>query len=398
MTHTQNPWQRTSARHVAERYLVALSMAQAWETLGLNPRDNPSDAEINAAYRAKIRSLIQADPESVKDQVMMSPLNQAKDILLGNLRPDRGGPYVPPRRNQNKPPSPEGGWRPEDKVHKKAPDPPPVPEGAPFSSALGRAGSVTWKVGSPDGGYESKAYEDDHGWYSLTRTGYVLLGETSSHYVVAKLVRIRSHRNDDYKLSLDVYRWELEVAMPFPKTINFLKVVPKTLKEMVKSSRVRFYVIDGALTEENLIKRRGSLSLRDAILGSGLVDASEDKSLKGRKIQVEIEAFRNEDKLRAMRKEKARRNDWYLGYDWFLYLNGKKYELSASEVVNLGKSYLLMVLYKDGDYSKGKRNITRMRGGSFGLGAKDTLTQLAEKVIQSAAVKDVLLKAADQAK
>ena len=81
MTHTQNPWQRTSARHVAERYLVALSMAQAWETLGLNPRDNPSDAEINAAYRAKIRSLIQADPESVKDQVMMSPLNQAKDLV-----------------------------------------------------------------------------------------------------------------------------------------------------------------------------------------------------------------------------------------------------------------------------------------------------------------------------
>ncbi len=382
--------QRT-ARKVASRFVWAMSLQEARRILEIPKGEQPSDDEIRKLYSERIRKVIKDSPGARTDSEAFKELNIAKDTLLGQFESKRPG--------QPNAPEPDGVRRrdPRDdrRVDRDDDPPPPTPEGMPFSSALSSLGNVEWKIlTTGHWGYDvlvdaqsdivkmaEDAREDARRSVYFAYVGeYILVGSTDTHYVFAKLTRRRNVRNIGNKG--EIIRWDsFKTAIPISE--NLVKRAPKVIEKLRGKTRGRpkFMVLEDKPTEERLEKFRGTLSLADAIAGSGILPEGADTSgVDGRKAQVEVEPVLNREKFKAWKADPTKRQFEHMGYDWYIYVNGRKTELSADEVMKLQKNHFLMAVFSY-DYSKGKKNITRLKGGgrrSLKPGAKESLGMLAD--------------------
>jgi hypothetical protein len=394
---------REAARKLASRFVRAMSYDEAKRTLGISPRDNPSPDEVTKRYRERIKETMRTSPGAAKTQEEFKDLNIAKDTLLGQFdrrRPD-GSPNTPdaappsPRNGPRTPPG--GGFNPEDEFRRKKEEPAPMPEGVPFAAALSGLGNVDWKILTTGyWGYDVVVEtEEPRTTYFAYTAEFILVGRTDSHYVFAKMTKKTNARGSStYEVKDKFARWEA-FKTGFPIERDLLKLAPKVisaLRERARGGRTKFSVIEGTLTEDRMNNFRGTLSLPDAVAGSGiLADGANDSSLKGRKVQVELEPVHNKEKHKALRDSGSR--EWHHGYDWFVYVNGKKYELDEREVEGLQKTYILISVFSY-DYDKGKKNLTRLRGTRMKMGPRAALEALA-KALKSGPLKDKIQQVAD---
>jgi hypothetical protein len=388
-----------------------MSLQEARRILDIPKGDEPSDDEIRRLYSVRIREVIKDNPDAPMHSEAFKQLNIAKDTLLGQFDSKRPG--------QPNAPEPDGVRRrdPRDdrgRVHRDNEPPPPTPEGMPFSSALSSLGNVDWKIlTTGHWGYdvlvdgesdlvklaEDTADDDPRRLVYFAYTGeYILIGSTNTHYVFAKLTRRRNVRNIGNKG--EIIRWDsFKTAIPISD--NLVKRAPKIIQKLRENAhgRPKFMVLEDKPTEDKLEKFRGTLSLADAIAGSGILPEGADASgVEGRKAQIEVEPVPNREKYRTWKDDPSKRQFNHMAYDWYVYVNGRKTELSADEVMKLQKNLFLMAVFSY-DYSKGKKNITRLKGGgrrSLKPGAKWSLTMLAE-ALDSGPLRTTIEQAAEAA-
>lgn len=371
-----------TARRVANRFFQkkAMSLAEAKQVLGFPVSSNPSDNEVNRAYRAKFIENRKLHPDSGGDPDVVKKLNIAKDTLQGKLR-ERHERYDRPSQN-----SPPGGWRDQDRTQKKPDPPPPEPRGTSFQSAL--TPGVDWRLRSSQSYHYELESHPEGGFYRAIYQSWVLIGLAPSSYVALKITKI-SHTGGGKTLS----KWQ-SVAMSIPFKTDLLKALPKVFKGMLDKGvhgQFKFSLLEGAPSEKELEKRE-TLSLKDALLGAELVSA-DVKGMKGRKIQIELEPVFNRERYKA-NPNLYRGANHFLAYDWFLYVNGKKTLLDESEVKALDKSMIFAGVWNY-DYEKGKKNLTRLRGGRLKFKAKDAL-EIVAKCLRPGAAKDAVQAAAEQ--
>lgn len=361
--------ERFRAWRVANRFQnrFAMSLSDAARLLGVSVNASPD--EVNKAYRKKFVENRSLHPDSGGDPTAARDLNIAKDTLLGVLRPDRGTPQRP-----NPPPPPV----------EKDPEPEfdyPIPEGISYAEAIS-TGGFQWYLGTYAGFTTDYARVDPDKAstsYTIIQSSRILIGKNSSHYAILKITRVIHKRNTLGKDPKAKARWRVLITT-FPSQEKFLKVAPKVIKEMAGHSRqMKYYVFENHRPTEDHLDNvsKGRLSLKDALLGSGLVSVDEDKELDNRKIQVEIEPVFNDERYRnrtpEQRPEKAE-----FKYDWHIYFNGRMVKtLDRDEVERLIKKHVLASIY-DYDYNKGKKNLTRLKGGRLKYDAKTAIMLLAE--------------------
>lgn len=394
--------QRT-ARQVTSRFVWAMSRDDAARTLGLDPRKFPTDADVVERYRAKIKDVMRSSPNAAQTQEEFKDLNIAKDTLLGQFDRKRpgDGPNAPETRAQRpdfkQDDFRQDDWQDDSRRTKKEPEEPaPIPEGEPFTAALQGLGNVDWKILS-NGYWGYDVVVETEGpprkVYFAYTADFILIGRTHSHYVFAKLSKKTNSRHGSREHTNEVARWQT-LKIERPTTTDLLKLAPKVIAGLREKAhgRAKFSVLEGTLTETMLDYSRKTLSLADAIIGSGILgDDSPVGGIKGRKVQIELEPIYNRDKHKVLKDNKSR--EWHLGYDWYLYINGKKSELNEREVEGLEKHYILSAVFSY-NYENGKKNLTRLRGGTMKFSPKDALEQLV-KALDPGPSRDAVAKAAE---
>lgn len=345
-----------------------MSLSEAARLLGVSVSASPE--EVNSAYRKKFIENRRLNPDLPgSDAETAKSLNIAKDTLLGVLRPDRGTPQRP--SPPPPPPKPEPKPEPEDF---------PVPEGVSYAEAISVAG-VQWYIGTYAGMKTEYSRTPSDRSYAINKSSRILVGKNSSHYVIMKLTYVYHSGWTFSKEYANKGRW-VSIVSPFPLNGDkFLKVAPKVIKEMMDSpQKPRYLVLENPHPTEAEVSRnltKGRLTLKDALLGSGLITEAEDKELDNRKIQVELEPVFDRERYNATPKEK-RIGNLYAFYNWYLYFNGRKVKtLDRNELDRLDKKHLFASIY-DYNYDKGKVNLTRLRGGRLKYDAKTTLKYVAE--------------------
>lgn len=384
---------QSTARRVVARLFWAMSRDQAKRVLNL--RGEPSEDEVNQAYRARVHETIRKPGGVAGNEAELKDLNIAKDTLRGQFDrkdPGSGAPNAPegPGRSQGRPPPPPREEEPPM-------PPPPPPDGEPFAAALHGLGNVDWKIATEGKGGSEPIYEEgfepgNRKLYWLETDVFILVGRTDSHWVFAKLER-RMHTRKDHRDKTVLVRWVAEkVTQPADK--DLLKVGPKVIKGLREGAyrNARYAVIEGTLTEDNIAKkvRQSRLLFPDAVLGSGILGEGAPEPA-GRKVQVELEPVLNREKYKAVQAAGTR--DWHLAYDWFVHLNGKKSQLNDGEVDALSKTHLFIGVFGY-DYSKGKKNLTKLRGSRFKMGPSFALRELA-RALDPGPTKDAVQRAAD---
>jgi hypothetical protein len=367
---------RVAARFLYAKLIVSMSLEEAKKTLGFSSSDQPTPQEVSKAYK---EMAFKNHPDRGGDPTKMVAINVAKDILEGKGRPSYGRPQ------RNDPP--------EYTKYKYEPPPPPPPvEGKSFSQAFAEAPSgVDWKFISN----QTYAYHrlSTEGTGFLDCSGWVLYGQTDSHHV---FLALQNSRNSGYVNEEGA--WEAKVATA-PRATNLLKLAPKMIAELATSLGAdkysmpkKFMVLDGTFKQSDL-KARGSLSLKDAIIGSGAM-SGEETGLKGRKLVVTIEPKPNIDMYKAWVAQGKPVKKSYLAYLWIVEVNGKGRSLGDDELDKLQESYFFGGVFSY-DY-KGKKTLSQLRGGGMSFGAADALRILHE-ALHGGPLKEQVGKAAEQA-
>lgn len=371
--------ERVAHRFFADRYarlLLAMSMSEAKAVLGFPPTSSPSPQEVSKAYK---RKSFENHPDRGGDAAKMVEINIAKDVLTGERAPTGPGGRRQPRRRQ---PDPE--WTERDRVKKENP-PPPV-EGPSFSQAMGSVPGVDWKFISQPA-YASdlkKRPEEEGGSYWRYYYGWVAYGQTESHHVWAG-IRVEVGENR-YGIKNEPKAWEA-FHTSAPRKVNLIKLAPKMVKQIISGLSglegsmnnkymvpKKYKVLNGTLTEADVLGGGHSLRLKDAIIGSGAMPEGS-AGLKGRKAQIMVDPQFNREKFKAM-KASGVRGENHLAYDWKVTVNGKGRILEDDEVDRLKKNYFLSGVFSY-DYDK-KKNLTRLRGGRMSFGAADAIRLLGE--------------------
>src|SRR5688572_1658832 len=228
----------TVAQRVATRYRIvrAYTYAEALKVFDFRPDARPSDEEVNRVYRTKIKDLMKANPDSIRDQEIMKPFNQAKDVLTGKLEPDRdlGGftPQQGPSRQQE--PSEDAGspfTQPRDRD-----------ETVTFDEARAKAkipADVKWLFVT-DTHRGARDYSSDE--FTNNTMGYVACGETDSHWV---LVAVQHYHYGAYVIGAmqrvdvwDINTYKYPKKAPVPTAAELygnVKKVWKNFKHELKS-------------------------------------------------------------------------------------------------------------------------------------------------------------------
>lgn len=398
--------ERVAARYFEYRYaqlILAMSMGEAKEILGFPPGTTPSPSEVTKAYRAKAFA---NHPDRGGDPEKMVEINVAKDVLMGERAPTG----APPRGRRPDPSSPPGGWQPEDKY--KPPPPPPPVEGKSFSQVMSSMPNVEWKFVSGTA-YDSvsKPHEPEpegpYKFYTQRYYGWVLYGQTEGNHVFAgiRVVSNGSKRGDRTPMSeiLSSDGWE-GFYTTAPRKLNLIRLAPKMVKGIfdgldgLQTARTRpkkYQVLSGSFTPA-VLQNQAGLTLKDAIIGSGSMPAGA-AGLKGRKKVVTVEPVYDRDKFKALKEELGRvmGTDYHRAFNWKVEVNGKGRTLDGDELERLNKNGFLWGVFKY-DYDKGKKNISRLRGGKWsGAGAATALNLLYE-ALHGGPLKEEVKQAAEQ--
>lgn len=376
-----------TARRVVSRFIrQAMSYAEALDTLGFDRASHPSDSDINRAYRQKYIDNRRLHPDTGGDPTEAVKLNVAKDILSGKMKPDREAPGYrpPPRPTQNRPQDREDRYQ-QEKARSEWADKnsPPKEDGESFRSAVG---GVDWKVCASVGNGTSdyKVVNSPVGpmSYRSSKKSWLLIGKAQGRYVVQTITKSENRWSIYHSVDNSQRSWSSH-PLYLPETVDLLKVTPKIIKEMGSKGRVKYAVVSGGIDEGMFDRLSFTLALKDAVLGSGLVEATST-SMRGRIPQIELIPVRNIEKARSIPRTERGPGGAY-AYDWYLSINGNKHELSREDVESLGRHHILMSIFNY-DFTKGGRNISRLRGGFMKLDSVSALQQMAKALPKFARV------------
>lgn len=357
------------ASRVATRYRVikAFTYAEALSTLGFDPGERPTDAEVQKAYRSRVTQVLRANPAEAADQTALKPLNRAKDVLTGKLEPDRdvGNPI---RREPEA--DPGGGHGPVDFGFPGTNGrPKPEPVKITFAEAMSDAGvhQVDWKfkTATSYGGYG-----DTH---SSAFVIYGVDGETHV-FVAAQHYTARSMFTGE---DIDTW-WMLQKKVRG----DFRTVAPKVIRELYQefpnelkkgyNAKVNMLPEGTKFTEKINHTNLKSIAFKDAVGLLGLVGADDPWRNQKRDIRIEI-VYGKLGEVDPV----------------VLTVNGREFKLSPELSKALDKKGVLKTIFGT-YYSPGSHKvITKMRGGG-----KPILKALAAVVTSPPELKEILESAA----
>lgn len=323
---------------VAARYRVAQAFlkkgytyAEALDVLDFPNGARPTEAEVNLAYRAKVRDVIKADPEAAKDQEAMKPFNMAKDTLTGQLTPDRD-------RGAPQDVDTGGGYS----GGRRAPTPPPAEEKTSFLEAKAQAkipSDVKWLfvTDSQHSGYSSDEFTN-------STNGWVACGQTDSHwvYVTAEHHYYRAYGPNGY-FSLN--------EKQTPKDIWDIETLKIAKKDPVPTAAELY---------KGVVKAWGNFKRLDKKFNSKVVEAKDwafhEKLPTGRKITIKqlvsnetgVE-FTGKMSVEVVYEESRERGDktpagffsvgeYSTPYQLQLVINGREHTLSVADMEVMHKT------------------------------------------------------------
>lgn len=349
------------ASRVATRYRVvtAFTHAQALEVLGFSAGDAPTDDEVNQAYRLRIKDIIRKNPAEAGNQVTMKPLNQAKDILIGRLEPDRDPGGRAPGGVNAEPVDFGFGGRPTAK---------PDPVRVTFDEAMKDAHvhQVDWKFKT----------STTHGGYGDTASnGYVIYGQAGDTHVFVAVQHYRS-RNAYTGEDVDVW-WMVQRKA----TGEIRNLAPKVIRELYEdfpydtkkyNAKVQILPEGTKLTEQLIhLSKVKSIAFKDAMVILGLVPGDDAWANRPKDIRLRI------------------LND-HPEWSVQLTINGRDHTLSPESSKALETKRILRKIFGTYYYVDSKKVLTKMQGGG-----KAVLKDIANALIgEPAELKQVLEAAA----
>jgi hypothetical protein len=378
MSFRQRTAQHVASRSFEERYarlVLAMSFEEAKQILGLPAYGMPSEADISKAWRTLA---FKFHPDRGGDLDIMTKVNVAKDVLLGNQRPS----FDPSWSKSPSPPPPPR--EPEPVAYTKggqtfqqawADNAPPANTEWKFCSV------PSWASGKPTMG--ASGYKATEPEFSV----YVFYGHTASKHI---FLAIR-HNGESYALKDEegnVYKvledWQVSwmgahIDQPLVKIAQkYLKNVATGWADNIKvKAPIKYYPFTDKPTEQAIKKVRyaGGYNLKDILVMQDLV--SEDApEVKGRKAVVEIIPIQSKAKVEALRAKGKR--SWYKNEvtDFHVRINGKEVVLADATVTNIDRSFIPGTIGYDYDYGK-VYNLSRARGGRvFKMNAAEALRML----------------------
>lgn len=387
------------AARVATRYRIvkAFTFAEALEVFGYRRDERPTPEEVNSVYRKKIKDLMNENPDAIRDQEIMKPFNQAKDILTGQLQPDRdlGGysPPPPPRRDTG-PSRQDTSWADSgESAGNPFTNPKDREEKVTFEEARAKAkipADVKWLFVT-DTHRGQVGYMSDE--FTSNTLGYVCCGETDSHWV---LVAVQHHFYAAYVIGMmqnidvwDINTFKYPKKAPVPTAAELYGNVKKVWKEFKHEMKAfNSKVIDARGWDFGKINPKGRL-----VTIKMLVSEITGVEFTG-KVKVEI-AYK-----RPPYGQDVPAGFWKSQYGsphaYELIINGREYTLEVADIERLsnlrikGKSFAKGVF---GDYPEhsNAKDLSRNRDG------KMILTYMAEKLAHLPDwVRSALVKAAEQ--
>lgn len=349
---------RLASRYFADRYaalIVSMSLQDAKKTLGFPPNSNPTPEEIKKAFKEKV---LENHPDRGGDANKMVEVNVAKDILDGKQRPE----------------GPQRGWSPstpsrptyEDYVKKK--EEKRVYKGENFATAKAKAPhNVTWKFRSQYMFGKPSEYTKTEDPLNSYVTVWVCYGQTDSKHVFMLV----EHAVPNSFADVQFNEWSMSSVETYPLTMDIAKLAPKAIKSIASAGKLSSGVSKFAskfkemsdLTEAEVHRTQGGVSLKDILIGTGLVSGASST----RKTVVELAGTLNKVKVKA--NPGIMVIDGWKWYDFTLYVNGKSYPLSQATINNLGNhgpsgSLFWLAVYAGSvnyDYSR-RRVLTKIPG------------------------------------
>lgn len=370
------------------RIALDMTLDQAKTTLGLPLDSNPSDEEVRAAQRRKLREYGHADQGN--DPQKMIELNIAADILTGRQRPV--GDYD--RRPSTAPGEGAYDYSGYGGVHVNVN---PRNIEVSFKEAASKAGvpsGVEWLFVT-DTQREGRGYSSDE--FHRSNRGYVAYGrKDDKHYFVG----MHHKQYDAYMLKEHEDIWVMKVLSFSPSSSElaapawYYGNVIKALKAVDFEGRFNSKVFDcrGWDFSEKFQTSGGATSIKHIMVNLGLVGA-EDGAVSNRKHVVEITYLRSYE-------ESDKTYKWPGGYDAQgikLTINGRDFYLSKADTqqfikARVGGKQMLDAIFKGYYYGDSSKVLTRIRE------AKIILPWMAEKLTDlPPAVRETLSAAAKQA-
>ena len=340
--------------------MLAMSTDEAKALLGFYPADNPSDAEINSAWRQKA---FEFHPDRGGDPQRMVELNVAKDVLQGKQRPTYD------RRPTSDPPTSWGGGH-------STPPPPKPPIEVSFDEAKAKAGvpsDVDWVFVTPsqrNGGYSSdEFFRSDWSFaaYGRTSSHHVFVG--TRHQVYQQNFVGGGPKEDIWDMKVQTYPIRgdegREPAWLYGKVVAALKSVDSP-------GRFNSKVIDARGWHfSRRLPTGAEVSIKHLLVETGAV-GDDDPRVQGRKHVVEMEyrkTFSDRGEPGIYPIEHGSGGFKYVEHEGInVIVNGKVHTLDMEDVKKVmfsrvGGKRLIDLVFGANYYSASKKNVTRMRGG-----------------------------------
>jgi hypothetical protein len=367
------------------RVIFAMSLEEAKEALGFKPNENPSEADIQKAWKQMV---FMYHPDRGGDVEIMKEVNVARDVLLGKQR----ATYSPSSSPSYSPSPTPTDYAPYGGGSTRARPPKVVITFDQAKSGASIPSGVTWKLQTQTsyGGYSGDS-SDFH------TAGFVLYGQTDSKHVFVSVYH--ASKEGLYEPS-EYDKWYITVEQkPMGTPVGrLLPAMLKTLHSQFPDVRKGFsgkvYILpEGTIFNEKIAYSTihgTAVNLKDALELAGLVATPEGgpAAVPGRKLSVVMTLGRGTYWDRDIDEK-----DRY--YSVTLTVNGRPYELSPESCKVLGRlngKFLRLVF---GTYysQDSKKDLTRAKDGKKLLDSMATgLTH------EPQALRDLLAAAAAQMK
>ncbi len=361
-------------RRVYADYIGDMTRPRALKVLGFSSDAHPSEDEIRHAWKHKAREV---HPDRGGTHELGVEVNVAKDFLLGE------GAYAHRRPIPEPPP------------HREPPKPKPVVETIPgktFEQGTSSVPAAEWLFISKT---EWGRYASRIGWSADI---WVVVGRASGAVVVVGVKNRKEnfyhdpHRDGRVNVESD---WEATVTT-VPINSNLVTTIPKAIKTVVSGFKDGVEVTRpprkfvawafGSFTEKAVTSVKygaGGANLKDILLSSGLITESHE-ALKGRKSNVEIIPRYDRDRVTRLRKERAvsgRPVYAWEGFNYYVSVNGAAPEKLTEDTVEvLNRKGFFGAVFNWDPNDGVLKNLTKMRGGRFGLTAADVLSLLSSSM------------------
>lgn len=351
------------AARVATRYRIvkAFTYAEALEVFGYRRDERPTREEVNSRYRSKIKELMKANPDAIRDQQIMKPFNQAKDILTGQLEPDRSpGDF--------RPHSPDVDFTDVDY------DGNPTGQGRKQPDTI-----VTWEEAKADAKIPAdvkwffvtdnhrgdRDYNSDE--FSNSTSGYVACGETDTHWV---LVTVQHYYYQAYSpgvtdgktdvWNIDTFKYPKKAPVPTAAELyGYVKKVWKEFKYPMKDFNSK--VVDARGWDFGKVKPTGRV-----VSIKMLVSDSTGAEFTG-KMKVELQRKCGPwGKPAPAGFYKPKYGD---PFQYVLIINGREHDLDESDIEKLyklrvgGKPFDNRVYGDYPEHIEQPKDLTRNRDG-----------------------------------